>query len=101
MESPSERWPEAIFDRDRLGRLCEDFNSCRADILEYVEHRYENGLAPMETPELAACTIGQVAYEQHKEDDYFVSEIDEIDGEIGKKLAKGYIGIQAIQEADC
>ncbi|WP_254279219.1 hypothetical protein [Haloarcula marina] len=101
MESPSERWPKAIFDTDILNKLEEDFDSCKHDILEYVEHQYQNGTAPGITPEFAACTIGEMAYRQHKEEDYFLKVIQNIDGDEAKRLAKGYIGIQAIKEADC
>lgn len=101
MECPSKRWPKAIFDTDDLKSLEEDFSSCEHDILQFVEHHYENGTAPNESPEMAACLIGQIAYENHGEDDYFIRIIDDIEGEEGRKLAMGYIGIQAIQEADC
>lgn len=101
METPSERWPKAIFDSSDLETLEDDFKSCKQDILQFVEHHYENGTSPVETSEMAACFIGNIAYENHGEDDYFIGVIDDIDGEEGKKLAKGYIGIQAIQEADC
>jgi hypothetical protein len=101
MEAPSKRWPNAIFDTDDLEGLKQDFSSCENDILEFVEHHYEDGTAPNESPEMAALYIGNMAYENHGEDDYFIGVVNDIEGEKGRKLAKGYIGIQAIREADC
>lgn len=101
MESPSKRWPEAIFEGDDLDQLRCDFRSCKHAIVQWVENHYADGTSCGETPEMAALLIGHFAYMNHKEDDYFVQIIEGIEGDEGKKLAKGYIGIQAIEKADC
>lgn len=101
MESPSAHWPEAILEEEDIEQLKEDFDSCKHKIVQWTEMRYDNGLAPGETPEFAACVIGEMAYENHKSDNFFKKVINnKMSGEAGKKLAKGYIGIQAIEEAD-
>lgn len=101
MDSPSKGWPEAILKSDDLDNLRGDFESCKDEITDWAETKYADGLSEGETPELAAVIIGQFAFSNHKDDDYFYSVVDEFDEREGEKLAIGYIGTQAIEGADC
>ena len=101
MENPSKGWPEAILKSDDLETLREDFDSCKDRITVWVEKQYADGLAKEETPESAAVVIGEFAFVNLKDEDYFYRVVEEFEETEGKQLAKGYIGTQAIEEADC
>lgn len=101
MEVPSKGWPEAILKSGDLETIREDFGSCKDEITAWVEHKYADGLSKGETPEKAALVIGNFAFVNHRDEDYFYRVVDEFDETEGEQLAIGYIGTQAIEEADC
>jgi hypothetical protein len=101
MDIPTDTWhKEILFDSD-LGLLKEEYLDCDDTINKFVEHFCDEGSVPGQTPENLAYIIGEFAYSNLCEDGYFVEVIDEsVDGREGEKLAKSYIGIQAMENVE-
>jgi hypothetical protein len=101
MEVPDDNWHREIFSEEDLELLREEYSATDEDIKTFAENCCNGGLVPGQGVENLAYLIGEFAYSNHSKDGFFVEVIDnEVDGREGEKLAKAYIGIQALSDIE-
>jgi len=101
MDIPTDAWHREIIANSDLDLLEEEFSTCEESILEFTDVFCDGEPVPGQTPENLAYVIGEFAYSNHSQDDFFVEVIEnKMKGEEGEKLAKAYIGIQAMKAAN-
>ena len=101
MAVPTEAWHREVLDKSDLELLENEFSAWEEHVTEFVETYCQKGIMPGQTPENLAYLIGEFAYSNLREDDYFIEVVDQgVDGREGEKMAKSYIGIQAMKSSD-
>lgn len=97
MRRPTTYWQDEIIDDDRLEELDEGIEK-----FEEIVCRCTESLGcgvEGETPEYLAKTIGYMVYQSGETDEDIGSPVESMDGNEGKKLAFGYIGVKGMERS--
>ncbi|KZX49316.1 hypothetical protein BDK61_2743 [Haloarcula quadrata] len=101
MEAPEDGWHKEIFDENDLKLLRDEYSQKDEPIKTFAEGCCDDGLVPGQRVENLAYIIGEFAHSNFNDEGLFVEVIEKsVDGEEGEKLAKSYIGIQAIKDLE-
>lgn len=98
MRRPRTEWHREVLDNGILENL-DSATEGNSEKLSDLAERFPSP-QPGETPEQIAKQIGFWMVEEDDTGDFSTPVMDDVDGEEGKKMAMGYIGVKALEFAD-